>query len=303
MDWCIEVENLKKHYGSFTAINGVSFRVRFGEIFGLLGQNGAGKTTTVECLQGLRRADSGRINILGLNPATQSSTLRRLIGCQLQESALPDRIKVWEALSLFASLAPVKQDWRHLMSEWGLTEKAKASYASLSGRQRQRLFVAIALINNPQIVFLDEMTTGFDPAARHLAWSLIRKIKARGTTVILVTHFMDEAEELCDNLVIIDKGVVIAQDSPQELIRRYAEDLHVIFTTEVEDMSWLKSLNCVDKIERIGSRVTVYGKGPVVPLVADMLVEHCIIPSDLHVERPSLEDVFLNLTGHAGAFE
>jgi ABC-2 type transport system ATP-binding protein len=303
MNMCIEVEHLKKHYGSLSAVNGVSFSVNCGEIFGLLGQNGAGKTTIVECLQGLRHADAGHIRVLGLNPATQAHALRRRIGCQLQESALPDRIKVWEALSLFSSLSPTKQDWRKLMVDWGLAEKAKASFASLSGGQRQRLFVALALVNNPEIVFLDEMTTGFDPAARHLAWELIRQIRARGTTVIMVTHFMDEAEELCDRLVIIDKGLVVAQDSPRALIARYAEDQRVIFTTEATDLSWLKEIDCVDSVEHSGQHVTVYGKDPVLALVAASLVNHGIVPSDLHVERPSLEDVFLNITGHAGGLD
>jgi ABC-2 type transport system ATP-binding protein len=300
---CITVEHLHKHYGALEAVRGVTFDVQYGEIFGLLGQNGAGKTTIVECLQGLRRADAGNIRVLGLNPATQAQSLRRRIGCQLQESALPDRIKVWEALSLFASLAPAKPDWQKLMADWGLAEKAKSSFANLSGGQRQRLFVALALINNPEVVFLDEMTTGLDPAARHVAWELIRKIRARGTTVVLVTHFMDEAESLCDRLAVIDRGLVVTLDTPRNLVARYAEDLRVMFTTDAQDLTWLKTLECVNHIEREGLRVTVFGKGPVTVLVAAMLVEHGIVPADLRVEQPSLEDVFLGLTGHPGALE
>jgi ABC-2 type transport system ATP-binding protein len=303
MDLCIEVEHLHKHYGSVEAVRGVSFSVRCGEIFGLLGQNGAGKTTIVECLQGLRHADAGNIRVMGLNPATQARALRRRIGCQLQESALPDRIKVWEALSLFASLAPAKPDWRKLMADWGLTQKAKSHFSALSGGQRQRLFVALALINNPEVVFLDEMTTGLDPAARRVAWELIQEIRARGTTVVLVTHFMDEAEVLCDRLAIIDKGLVVAMDSPQGLIARYAEDLRVIFTTETADLGWLKNIEYVDSVERTGPRVMVFGKGPVLAFVAARLVEHGIAPLDLRVEQPSLEDVFLRLTGHSGGLD
>jgi ABC-2 type transport system ATP-binding protein len=174
---------------------------------------------------------------------------------------LPDRIKVWEALSLFASISPSKPDWRKLMTEWGLSEKAKSSFATLSGGQRQRLFVALALVTNPEVVFLDEMTTGLDPAARHLAWELIRQIRVRGTTVILVTHFMDEAEVLCDRLAIIDKGLVVALDSPRTLISRYAEDLHVIFTTEATELNWLETMECVDRLERTGPRVKRYTAG------------------------------------------
>jgi len=300
MDLCIKVEHLHKHYGSVKAVRGVSFDVRYGEIFGLLGQNGAGKTTIVECLQGMRRADAGHIRVLGLNPATQALALRRRIGCQLQESALPDRIKVWEALSLFASVSPTKTDWRELMADWGLSEKDKSNFANLSGGQRQRLFVALALVNHPEVVFLDEMTTGLDPASRHMAWELIRQIRDKGATVILVTHFMDEAEELCDHLAVIDNGLVIALDSPRDLIARYAEDLRVMFTTEAIDLSWLNTIECIGRIERKGPKVTVLGKGPALALVAASLVEHGIIPADLRVERPSLEDVFLKLTGHSG---
>jgi ABC-2 type transport system ATP-binding protein len=303
MELCIGVEHLHKHYGSLQAVRGVTFDVSCGEIFGLLGQNGAGKTTIVECLQGLRRADAGKISVLGLDPATQAQALRRRIGCQLQESALPDRIKVWEALSLFASLAPNKPDWRKLMVDWGLAQKADSHFSALSGGQRQRLFIALALINNPEVVFLDEMTTGLDPAARRVAWELIRQIRDRGTTVVLVTHFMDEAEVLCDRLAIVDKGLVVALDTPRELLTRYAADLRVIFTTEEPDLSWLQSIDCVDKLEHAGRRVTVYGKGPVLALVAARLVEHGIIPPDLRVEQPSLEDVFLALTGTSGGLD
>jgi len=251
----------------------------------------------------LRHADAGNIRVLGLNPATQAKTLRRRIGCQLQESALPDRIKVWEALSLFASLAPTKPDWRKLMLDWGLSQKAKSHFSALSGGQRQRLFVALALINNPEVVFLDEMTTGLDPAARRVAWELIQEIRARGTTVVLVTHFMDEAEVLCDRLAIVDKGLVVAMDSPQGLIGRYAEDLRVIFTTETADLGWLKNIEYVDSVERTGPRVTVFGKGPILAFVAARLMEHGIAPLDLRVEQPSLEDVFLKLTGHSGGLD
>jgi ABC-2 type transport system ATP-binding protein len=303
MENVIEVGHLRKTYGSLTAVDDVSFTVRKGEIFGLLGRNGAGKTTTVECLQGLRKADGGKINVLGLNPSAEAQVLRRRIGCQLQESALPDRIRVWEALSLFASLTPGKTDWRKLMSDWGLEEKAKSSFATLSGGQRQRLFVALALVNQPELVFLDEMTTGLDPAARRVAWGLIRQIRAQGATVVLVTHFMDEAEELCDRLAVIDKGKVAALDTPRGLIGSYADEVRVIFTTDVSSLSWLESVEGVSRVEHDGPRVTVYGKGAVLALVAASLVEHGIVPADLHLEQPSLEDVFLKLTGVAGGAE
>jgi len=294
----IEVQNLRKTYATTVAVDDISFMVSEGEIFGLLGPNGAGKTTTVECLQGLRHPDSGDIHVLGLDPRTQAQELRRRIGSQLQESALPDRIKVWEALDLFASVTPDALDWHTLLEQWGLADKRKSSFSSLSGGQRQRLFVALSLVNNPEVVFLDEMTTGLDPAARHVAWNLIRTIRDSGTTVVLVTHFMDEAEELCDRIAVVDRGKIVASDTPHGLIAEHASEVRVIFTTDRPDLSWLDNIPDVRKVIRRGPRVEVEGSGPVLALVAAALVEHGITPSDLRVEQPSLEDVFLKLTGH-----
>jgi ABC-2 type transport system ATP-binding protein len=295
----ISVQNLRKTYGKTVAVDDISFEVAEGEIFGLLGPNGAGKTTAVECLQGLRNFDSGNIQVLGLDPRREAQALRRRIGSQLQESALPDRIKVWEALDLFASVAPDALDWHALLEQWGLAEKRKASFGSLSGGQKQRLFIALALVNNPSVVFLDEMTTGLDPAARRVAWELIRAIRERGTSVVLVTHFMDEAENLCDRLAIVNRGKIIASDSPQGLIARHTSEVRVIFTTEKTDLPWLDKVPGVKKVTARGQRVEVEGGGPLLALVAAALVEHGIVPADLRVEQPTLEDVFLKLTGHS----
>jgi ABC-2 type transport system ATP-binding protein len=297
VNYIIEVEHLRKTYGGVTAVADVSFNIAEGEIFGLLGPNGAGKTTTVEILQGLRKADSGRLNVLGLDPQSQADKLRRRIGSQLQESALPDRIKVWEALDLFGSVSGGSADWRVLLNQWGLSEKKKASFGNLSGGQRQRLFIALALVNNPSIIFLDEMTTGLDPAARHVAWDLIRAIRDKGTTVVLVTHFMDEAEELCDRLAVIDHGKVIAADSPGRLIATYAGMVSVIFSCDRPDLSWLDRVKHVNKVIRSGNRIEVAGSGPVAIHVAAALLAHGIEPADLRTVQPSLEDVFLKLTG------
>jgi len=294
----IEVKNLRKTYGATVAVDDVSFEVTEGEIFGLLGPNGAGKTTTVECLQALRHPDSGQIQVLGLDPRTQAQDLRRLIGSQLQESFLPDRIKVWEALDLFASVTPNALDWPVLLEQWGLADKRKSSFSSLSGGQRQRLFIALSLVNNPKVVFLDEMTTGLDPAARRVAWDLIRAVRDKGTTVVLVTHFMDEAEQICDRVAIVDKGRIIASDTPQGLIMENASEVRVIFTTEQANLSWLSDISHVRQVTIKGPRVEVEGSGPVLALVAAALVEHGIVPSDLRVEQPTLEDVFLKLTGN-----
>jgi ABC-2 type transport system ATP-binding protein len=299
MSSIIEVKNLRKTYGKTVAVDDISFEVAEGEIFGLLGPNGAGKTTAVECLQGLRDPDSGQLRVLGLDPRHEARALRQRIGSQLQESALPDRIKVWEALDLFASVTPDALDWRILLEQWGLAEKRKASFGGLSGGQRQRLFIALALVNNPVVVFLDEMTTGLDPSARRVAWGLIRAIRDRGTTVVLVTHFMDEAEHLCDRLAIVDRGKIIAADTPQGLITSHTNEVRVIFSTEKTDLPWLAKIAGVKNVARRGVHVEVKGSGPLLALVAAALVEHSIVPADLYAEQPTLEDVFLTLTGHA----
>ena len=210
----ISVSGFTKRYGSVAAVCDVSFQVARAEIFGLLGRNGAGKTTTVECLQGLRQADAGDLRVLGLDPRTQAPELRRHVECQLQESALPGRIKVWEALQWFASFSSRGGDWETLIDQWGLDGKRNAHFSELSGGQRQRLFVALALVNDPQIVFLDEMTTGLDPAARHVAWGLIEAVRAGGTTVVLVTHAMEEAERLCDRVAVMEAGRIVTVDTP-----------------------------------------------------------------------------------------
>lgn len=252
----------------------------------------------MECLQGLRRADAGNIRVLGLDPQHNLQSLRRRLGSQLQDSALPDRLKVWEALDLFSSFVPGGRDWRGLMDQWGLSPKRNASFGSLSGGQRQRLFIALALVNRPELVFLDEMTAGLDPAARRTAWDLIRAIREQGTTVVLVTHFMDEAEHLCDRLAVIERGRIAALDSPQGLINRFAGALHISFSTDVADISWLKELSCVRRVERRGQKVEVEGEGAVLAMVASTLANHGIIPPDLSVKQPSLEEVFLAITGH-----
>ena len=291
----IEVEHLAKRYGATVAVRDVSFDVAAGEIFGVIGANGAGKTTVVECLQGLRHRDGGHVSVLGLDPQTRAGELRRRIGSQLQDSALPDRIRVWEALDLFASFASPRADWRTLMGQWGLAEKSKATFGSLSGGQRQRLFIALALVNHPEVVFLDEMTAGLDPAARREAWELVRAIRERGATVVLVTHFMDEAEALCDRVVILNRGSVVDLDSPQGLIARHASTIRIRFTADGNDLGWLSQVPGVSHVVRHETHVEVEGTGPVLVLTAAGLVEHGIVPVDLRVEQPSLEEVFLSL--------
>lgn len=291
-------EHLEKRYGRFTAVADASFTVERGEIFGLLGSNGAGKTTTVECVQGLRAPTSGRIRVLDKDPRAEAGALRGRIGCQLQESRLPDHLKVWEALDLFASLTPRGKGWRTLLEQWDLVDKRNATFASLSGGQRQRLFIALALVSDPEVVFLDEMTTGLDPAARRVAWQLIEEVRDRGTTVVLVTHFMDEAERLCDRIAVVESGRIVALDTPQALVAKHDPWERVIFASDLTDFDWLLGVPGAKSLTRRGRRLVLEGEGPLLALTAAALVERGIVPPDLRVEEPTLEDVFLKLTGH-----
>lgn len=294
----VEVSGLRKEYGRTVAVADVSFEVEAGEIFGLLGPNGSGKTTTVECLQGLRRADAGRLRVLGLDPASEAMKLRRLVGSQLQDSALPDRIRVGEALELFATISPGGPPWRQLLQEWGLTDRRNTAFANLSGGQRQRLFVALALVSNPQLVVLDEMTTGLDPAARRVAWDLVSAVRDRGATVVLVTHFMDEAQRLCDRLAVLSRGQVLAEGTAAELIAAQQSETVVRFTAPPDvDLSHLSAVADVRHIERDGDQTIVRGGGPLLARVAHALVEHGIEPADLAAHTPTLEDAYLSMTG------
>lgn len=297
----IRAVGLRKAYGEVVALDGLDLEVRQGEIFGLIGANGSGKTTTVECLQGLRSPEAGTMEILGCDPATDWNTLRSKVGSQLQDSALPERLRVWEALDLFASLVPNPASCDLLMDEWGLTSKRNSAFADLSGGQRQRLFIALALVNNPELVFFDEMTTGLDPVARRSAWDLIEAVRQRGTTVVLVTHFMDEAEHLCDRLAVVRAGRVAACGTPAELIAANSTGVSVTFSTEVDDLSWLNAVAGVAEVSRRGNRVLVRGAGAVLVRTAAALVANGIEPVDLDIERPTLEDVYLALAAEAAS--
>ncbi|HEU4910327.1 MAG TPA: ABC transporter ATP-binding protein [Actinomycetes bacterium] len=293
----ITVDHLRKAYGRTVAVDDLSFSVERGEIFGILGPNGAGKTTTVECVQGLRDTDGGTIRVLGLDPTTQAAELRQRIGSQLQDSALPGRLRVAESLDLFAAFAHSPVDRNELLTRWRLQEQQDQAFDSLSGGQRQRLFIALAFVNSPELVFLDELTQGLDPQSRRATWDLIREIRQDGTTVVLVTHFMDEAEHLCDRVAVVDNGRLIALDTPQGLIDRLGLPSVVRFTTPEQDLDWVERLDVVESLTRHGDAVEICGTGPVLALVASELVAHGIVPLDLRVDRPTVEDAFLALTG------
>jgi ABC-2 type transport system ATP-binding protein len=295
----IEVGDLRKSYGTVRAVDGIAFQVWQGEIFGMVGPNGAGKTTTIECIEGLRRPDAGHLRVLGMDPMQDGYALRERIGVQLQQATLPDRMKVWEALDLFAAFYAQSVDYRPLLDQMGLAEKVKAPFGKLSGGQKQRLFIALALINGPELVFLDELTTGLDPQARRAMWDLVRSIRDRGTTVFLTTHFMEEAERLCDRVAIMDEGKIVALDTPQNLIDSLGIEDRLAFSVRGElDEALLLAVPGVARVERSGEDVVVYGQGEsLVSGVVNALEAAGVRPRDLHTTQPTLEDVFLTLTG------
>jgi ABC-2 type transport system ATP-binding protein len=297
----IEVEGLSKSYGAHLAVDDVGFTVTEGEIFGILGVNGAGKTTTVECLQGLRRPDRGVMRVLGLDPRTARSQLRALVGSQLQASALPDRLRVNEAVRLFGD--GDRGSAQRLLETWNLAKLERSSFASLSGGQRQRLFIALALLNQPQVVFFDELTQGLDPLARGEVWDAIRDVRARGTTVVLVTHFMDEAEALCDRVAVMRGGRIVDAGTPAELITRHARSTTVTFTPPVWfDPAALAGLPGVDRVERHGEQIRVVGTNQLIaPVCASVLGVDQLGPPDLRVHHPDLEDALIALISDTGA--
>ena len=296
----IAISSIRKTYGQTVAIDDVSFTVERGEIFGLVGPNGAGKTTTMECVEGLRQPDRGTISVLGLDPARDARALQERVGVQLQEAHLQKRIKVREAVDLWAALYRKSVDGASLIDQLGLREKSNAWFMTLSGGQKQRLFIVLALINDPELVFLDELTTGLDPQARRAIWDLVRGIRQRGKTVFLTTHLMEEAERLCDRVAIIDHGRIVDIGTPADLVRRHCPERTVIVTTEhpsAEDR--FRALPLVQAITRQGSELTVRGGGDVVTQIIQCLAEHRITVNDFRTDVPTLEDVFLKLTGHA----
>jgi ABC-2 type transport system ATP-binding protein len=297
----IHVSSIRKKYGSTVAVDDVSFEVRAGEIFGLIGPNGAGKTTTLECVEGLRKPDRGHVSVLGLDPFRDVYALQNRIGVQLQEAQLQKRIKVWEAVDLWASLYRKPLNGAALLTQLGLAEKREAWFMTLSGGQKQRLFIALALINDPEVVFLDELTTGLDPQARRAIWDLVRGIRERGKTVLLTTHLMEEAERLCDRVAIIDHGRIVDIGSPDELVARHCPERTVILVSpDPAAREAFRLLSRADAIERTDARYTLRGRGEdFVTDVIQCLAERRLRVTEFRTVMPTLEDVFLKLTGHS----
>ncbi|MGD6743205.1 ABC transporter ATP-binding protein [Streptomyces sp. BH106] len=294
----IEVAGLRKTYAGRAVVDGVSFTVGEGEIFGILGPNGAGKTTTVECVEGLRAADEGHVRVAGLDPVRDHAQVTGILGAQLQESEIQPKLTVKEALELYSAFYPAPLDWRPLAERLRLTDKLGTRFAKLSGGQKQRLFIALALVGNPRVVVLDELTTGLDPRSRRDTWELIEEVRDSGVTVLLVTHFMEEAQRLCDRIAVIDKGRVAALDTPAGLISRAAGSTVISFSPSAPlDERALAGLPAVTSVDHKDGRVTLNGTDDTVTALLTLLARQHITAHQLRVSDATLDDAFLDLTG------
>jgi ABC-2 type transport system ATP-binding protein len=292
----VTVHHLVKRYGEFIAVNDVSFSIQEGEIFGIIGPNGAGKTTTVECISGLRVPDSGSISIYGLSPQKDRNRTRESVGVQLQESQLPPRLKVGEALRLFASFYSNPLDTNELLESLGIKEIENSVFKKLSGGQKQRLSIALALVGNPKVAILDELTTGLDPEARRETWALIESMRERGVTVILVTHYMDEAERLCDRLALINHGMLRALDTPEAIAAQAGGNRVRFVPSQPVDDKTLYSVPGVHQVERKARYITVTGSGDLAASVINSLAKIGVHISNLEARAGNLDDAFVKLT-------
>lgn len=294
------LENVTKAFGEFTAVREVSLEIQPGEIFGIIGPNGAGKTTIVNMICGMFAATSGSVNTLGLDPMRDERKLREILGVQFQEAKLPNMLKVQEALQLYSSFYNNPRDWRVLADEWGIGSKLDTRFEKLSGGQKQRLFICLALLNNPEFVVLDELTTGLDPNARRQSWELVRQIREGGATVLLVTHFMEEAEYLSDRIALVHRGEIAAMGTPSELTRESSEKRVVSFTASGFDALSLARFGNVSVNQ---DRITIEGGQYLMADIASTLRDAGIDPVDLRTEHTSLDDMFISLTGDTGMEE
>jgi ABC-2 type transport system ATP-binding protein len=292
----VTVKNLIKRYGTTPAVDDVSFPIREGEIFGIIGPNGAGKSTTVECISGLRAPDSGSVSVYGLSPLRDRDRIREFVGVQLQESALPPRLKVGEALRLFASFYPSPLDPQEVLESLGAKYIERVAFKNLSGGQKQRVSIALALVGNPKIAILDELTTGLDPEARRDTWALIERMREGGVTVILVTHFMDEAETLCDRVALITRGRLRALDTPEAIAAEAGGNKLRFLPSQPVDDATLYAVNGVQVVERKDRYVTVTGTGDLAASLINALAAAGIQVSDLEARRGNLDDAFIRLT-------
>ncbi len=295
----IDISGLRKTYGDTIAVDDVSLSVEEGEIFGIIGPNGAGKTTTVECVLGLRERDGGTVSVLGIDPTLDHDRITTFVGAQLQEAALPDRLSAAEALELFAAFYPEPADRDDLVEQLGLEPFLGTPFAKLSGGQRQRLSIALALVGRPRIAVLDELTTGLDPAARRETWQLVRNLRDSGVTIVLVTHFMEEAELLCDRVAVIDAGRVTALGTPLEISADAAPEQTLRFMpSRPLDPDALLGLDAVHAVGRDGADIVVRGADGVVQSVIGELIRRDILARRLRVDQAGLDEAFVALTSH-----
>jgi len=298
----VEVSGLKKNYGAVEAVRGISFSIHRGEVFGLLGPNGAGKTTTIEILEGLRSRDAGQVAVCGLDPGVHSRELKERIGIQLQQTELPEKITVAETLDLFASFYRRRVPAPTLLEWFGLQEKRKSFYESLSGGQQQRLALALALVNDPEVVMFDEPTAGLDPQTRREVYGLIARLREQQRTVLLTTHYIEEAEQLCDRVAIVDQGKVIALGTPRELIQRSQQSSRIEFAPRLPvELERLRALEGAEEAHGLNGAYTLRSRQAPRTLMALMrlLIADQNELVEVHLERPSLEDVFIELTGRS----
>jgi ABC-2 type transport system ATP-binding protein len=296
----LQVENLVKRYGDVEAVRGVSFNVEEGEVFGLLGPNGAGKTSTVEIMEGLRTADSGRVSVCGMDPQKNPQELKHQIGAALQSTALPDKLRVIEALRLFASFYRRHRSPEELLKRFGLEEKRNTFYSQLSGGQKQRLALAMALVNDPKVLFFDEPTAGLDPQVRREIYDIIEELRREKKTIVMTTHYIEEAERLCDRVAIVDHGTVIALGTPRELKERSGDKTRLeVRLARSEPQEILKDLEGVSECRILGDSYILQCQRPPQAIVS--LVKHLESTDNelisLEIATPSLEDVFIELTG------
>jgi ABC-2 type transport system ATP-binding protein len=292
----VTIKSLVKRYGDLLAVDDVSLSIQEGEIFGIIGPNGAGKTTTVECISGLRTPDAGSISVYGLSPQHDRDKIREFVGVQLQESSLPPRLRVGEALELFASFYPTPLDPQEVLESLGIKQIQRVAFKNLSGGQKQRLSIALALVGNPKIAILDELTTGLDPEARRDTWALIERMRERGVTVILVTHFMDEAETLCDRVALINHGALTVLDTPERIAAKAGVNRVRFTPSQPVDDATLNAVPGVQVIERKGRYVMVMGTGDLAASLLNALTTKGVHVSELEARSGNLDDAFIKLT-------
>lgn len=293
----IQVKNLSKNYGALQAVDRVSFAVPEGSVFGMLGPNGAGKTTTIECIIGLQKRSGGEVTVLGLDPAISRKELYGSIGVQLQETVYQDKAKVFELCQLFSSMYPDPLDYKLLLERFGLEAKTRTYLRNLSGGERQKVAIVLALIANPRLVVLDELTTGLDPQSRREMWAYIKELQAEGRTIFMTTHYMEEAAHLCDQVCIIDEGRIVALDTVDGVIENAGMDTMISFETQDEIGMVLEKLPGVNRVEQEHEQVRLYSQKEVLTDLILLLREHAVEYRKINISRPGLEDAFLQLTG------